>query len=169
MKQYLEIGKINNTHGLKGEVKFEMWCDGIDYLKQLKTVYLGSEGTQPLTLLAVRAQKNIAILKFKELTTIEQAQELKNRVLYCNRDDADIDEDTYYLADIIGCQVLDADSGEVYGTVSDVMNYGSCDIYELKRDGKKLLLPATPDIIVKTDVEAQQIFIHPMKGLFDEN
>ena len=79
MKQYLEIGKVNNTHGLKGEIKLSMWCDDIDYLKQLKTVYLDDEGKIPLTLINARSQKNIAILKFAEITSVEQAQELKNK------------------------------------------------------------------------------------------
>ena len=169
MKQFLELGKINNTHGIRGEVKFEYWCDGIDYLRQLKTVYLDDAGKKPLTLLSARAQKHIAILKFAEITTIEQAEPLKGRVLYCNRDDAEIEEGAFYLADIIGCAVVNADTGETYGTVRDVMNYGSCDIYETDCGGKRVLLPATPDIIAEIDTDNQVIRIHPMKGLFDEN
>ncbi len=169
MEQYLELGKINNTHGLKGEVKFEYWCDGVEYLKQLKRVYLDSEGEKELTLLSARPQKNIAILKFAEITALEQAQELKGKILYCNRDDAEIDESSYYLADVIGCEVKDCDTGESYGKILDVMNYGSCDIYEVKYNGGRVLIPATPDIIVNVDVEKRSVTIKPMKGLFDEN
>ena len=104
MKQFLELGKINNTHGIKGEVKVALWCDDINYVKQLKTVYLDSNGKKSLTLVSARPQKNIGILKFAEITTVEQAQELKNKVLYCNRDDAKIDDGKHYLADIIGCR-----------------------------------------------------------------
>ena len=64
MKQYLEIGKVNNTHGLKGEIKLSMWCDGIDYIKQFKHLYLDDKGENKLTLMSARPQKNIAILKF---------------------------------------------------------------------------------------------------------
>ena len=131
MKQYLEIGKINNTHGLRGEVKMLMWCDDIDYIKQLKTVYLDDEGKKPLTLLSARQQKNVAILKFAEITTIDSAEELKNKVLYCNRDDAVIDDDAHYLADIIGCAVVDVDTNEEYGKITDVLNYGASDIYDV--------------------------------------
>lgn len=169
MEQYLELGKVNNTHGLRGEVKFAYWCDDVAYIRQLKNVYLDRDGKEALTLLSAREQKNIAILKFAEITTIEQAEQLKGRTLYCNRDDAAIEEDAYYLADIIGCRVTDADTGEEYGVVREVMNYGSCDIYEMLCRGKRVLLPATPDIIVDIDTAAQVIRIHPMKGLFDEN
>lgn len=168
MKQYLEIGKINNTHGLKGEVKMLMWCDGIDYIKQLKTVYL-DDGKKPLTLLSARQQKNVAILKFAEITTIETADELKNKVLFCNRDDAKIDEDSHYLADIIGCYVVDVDTEEEYGKIVDVLNYGASDIYDVESWGQHTLIPAIDDIVKEIDTEYQVVRIKPMKGLFDEN
>ncbi len=169
MKQYLEIGKVNNTHGLKGEIKLEMWCDGIAFLQQLSTVYLDAQGAKPLTLVSARPQKNIAILKFAEVPSINEAEALKGRVLYCNRDDAALDEGAHFLADIIGCRVRDAATGADYGTVCDVLNYGSCDIYDLKKDGRHTLIPAIPEVIGSIDTEAQEILIYPMKGLFDEN
>ncbi len=132
-------------------------------------MYLDDKGNKALSLVSVRPQKNIAILKFAEINSIEQAQEMKNKILYCNRDDAEIGEDTYYLADIIGCRVIDADSGEDYGEVKDVMNYGSCDIYDVVKDKKHYLIPATPDIIAELDLDSQVIKIHAMKGLFNEN
>ena len=169
MKQYLELGKINNTHGLKGEVKFELWCDDVAYIKQLKTVYLDDKGNRALTLVAARPQKQQAILKFAEITTIEQAEELKNKVLYCNRDDAVIDENAHYLADIIGCYVVDIDTEEEYGKVVDVLNYGSCDIYDVESWGKHTLIPAIDEVVKEINTEYQVIRIQPMKGLFDED
>lgn len=169
MKQYLEIGKINNTHGLRGEVKMLMWCDGIDYIKQLKTIYLDDEGEKPLTLVSARQQKNVAILKFAEITNIDSAEELKNRVLYCNRDDAVIDDDAHYLADIIGCAVVDVDTNEEYGKIVDVLNYGASDIYDVELNGKHTLIPAIDDVVVEIDTENQTVHIKPMKGLFDED
>ena len=169
MKQYLEIGKINNTHGLRGEVKMLMWCDGIDYIKQLKTVYLDDEGEKPLTLVSARQQKNVAILKFAEITNIDSAEELKNKVLYCNRDDAVIDEDAHYLADIIGCAVVDVDTNEEYGKIVDVLNYGESDIYDFELNGKHTLIPAIDDVVAEIDTENQTVRIKPMKGLFDED
>ena len=169
MKQYLELGKINNTHGLRGELKFEYWCDGVDYLKQLDRVYLDDEGKTELRLISVRPQKNIAIIKLESIDTIEKAEELKHKLLYCNRDDVQLDEDSFYLADLIGCSVVDAASGKGYGTVKDIMNYGSCDIYDVVKDKKHYLIPATPDVIEEIDTEKQLIRINALKGLFDEN
>lgn len=169
MKQFLELGKINNTHGIKGEVKVALWCDDINYVKQLKTVYLDSNGKKSLALVSARPQKNIGILKFAEITTVEQAQELKNKVLYCNRDDAKIDDGKHYLADIIGCYVVDIDTDEEYGKIVDVLNYGSCDIYDVESWGKHTLIPAIDDVVKEINTEYQVIKIKPMKGLFDEN
>ena len=169
MKQYLETGKVNNTHGIKGEVKLAMWCDGIDYIKQLKTVYLDDKGNSPLTLVSARQQKNVAILKFAEITTVEQAEELKNKVIYCNRDDAHIDDSKHYLVDIIGCYVVDVDTEEEYGKIVDVLNYGASDIYDVESWGKHTLIPAIPDVIKEINTEYQVVRIKPMKGLFDED
>ena len=169
MKQYLEIGKVNNTHALKGEVKLELWCDGVDFLKALKHIYTDARGEKALTLLSARPQKQHAILKFAEITTVEEAEKLKGRVLYCNRSEAPLEEDAYFLTDLIGCYVVDADTEEEYGRITDVMNYGSCDIYDVEQGGKHILVPATPDIIVEINTEYEVVRIRPMKGLFDED
>ena len=160
MKQYLEVGKINNTHGIKGELKMQLWCDDINYLKQFKTLYFDDNGQKSVNVLSVRPQKNLAIIK---------AEEIKGKILYCNRDDATIDEEVNYIADLIGCRVVDIDSGKEYGKVVDVLNYGSCDIYDTVSSGKHILIPATPDIVKEINTQYQIIKIKAMKGLFDEN
>lgn len=169
MKQFLEVGKVNNTHGIKGEVKMTMWCDDIDYLKQLKVLYLDDKGNKALTLLSARAQKNVAILKFAEITSIEQAEAVKGKVLYCNRDDARLEEGKHYLADIIGCYVVDIDTEEEYGKIVDVLNHGSCDIYDVESWGKHTLIPAIDDVVKEINTEYQVVRIKAMKGLFDED
>lgn len=169
MKQYLEIGKINNTHGIKGELKMQLWCDDIAYLKQFKVLYLDDKGEKPIQVLSVRQQKNIAIIKLDGIDSIEKAELIKGKVLYGNRDDAQIDEDANYIADIIGCYVVDIDTDEEYGKVVDVLNYGSCDIYDTESWGKHTLIPATPDIVKEINTEYQVIRIKRMKGLFDED
>lgn len=169
MKQYLEIGKLNNTHGVKGELKMQLWCDDINYLKQLDTLYLDENGLKSVKLLSVRPQKDIAIIRLDGIDTIEKAEMLKGKVLYCNRDDAKIDKDANYIADIIGCYVVDVDTEEEYGKVVDVVNYGSCDIYDIESWGKHTLIPAIPDIIKEINTEYQVIRIKKMKGLFNED
>ena len=169
MKQYLEVGKINNTHGIRGEMKMALWCDDVDYLKQFKVLYLDDKGETAVEVISVRPQKNLVILKLKGYDSIEKAEEIKGKILYGNRDDAIIDEDANYIADIIGCYVVDIDTEEEYGQVKDVVNYGSCDIYDIESWGKHTLIPATPDIVKEINTEYKVIRIKKMKGLFDED
>lgn len=169
MKQFLEVGKLNNTHGIKGELKMLLWCDDIDYLKQFKTLYLDDKGEKTLEVLSVRPQKNMAIIKFKGVDTINDAEALKGKVIYGDRNDAKIDEGANYIADIIGCYVVDIDTEEEYGKVVDVVNYGSCDIYDIESWGKHKLIPVTADIVKEINTEYKVIRIKAMKGLFDED
>ncbi|MBR2133466.1 MAG: 16S rRNA processing protein RimM [Eubacterium sp.] len=169
MKKYLEIGKINNTHGVRGEMKLQLWCDGIDYLKQLKRLYLDSDGKNQVKLISAREQKNLAIIKLEGIDSIEKAEELKGKVLYCDREDAVIEDGANYIADLIGCYVVDIDTEEEYGRVVDVVNYGSCDIYDIESWGKHTLIPAIEDVVKEINTEYQVIKIKRMKGLFDED
>ncbi len=167
MKQYLEIGKLVNTHGIKGELKLDLWCDDVDYVKQFKTVYLDENSRQALTVVSVRPQKHMAIIKFAEIASIEQADEYKNKIIYGNRDDAVIDEDANYIADLIGCYVVDIDTEQEYGRVVDVFNHGASDILEIEDNGSKKYVPVIPDIVKEINTEYEVIKIKYMKGLFD--
>ena len=169
MKQFLEVGKVNNTHGIKGEMKLQLWCDDIEFLKQFKTLYLDDKGEHGVALLSVKPQKDIAIIKLDGYNSIEASDQLKGKVLYCNRDDAKLKEGANYIADIIGCYVVDVDTEEEYGKVVSVENFGSCDIYDIESWGKHTLIPAIPDVIKEINVEFKVIRIKAMKGLFDEN
>lgn len=168
MKQYLEIGKLVNTHGIKGEMKLELWCDDIEYLKQFKTLYLDETGSEALTVVSVRPQKNHAIIKFHEIHTVDIAESYKNKVLFCNRNDAEIEEDANYVADIIGCRVVHAENESEYGEVTDVLNYGASDILDVVQNGKHSYIPVIPDIVKEINTENEIIRIIPMKGLFDD-
>ncbi|MCD7873249.1 MAG: ribosome maturation factor RimM [Clostridiales bacterium] len=169
MKQFLEVGKIVNTHGLKGEVKFELWCDDINYLSQFKTLYLDASGIESLSLISVRPQKNSAILKFSEIDSIDKAEKYKNRVLFGNRNDAKIKKGSEYIQDIIGCIVLNEKTDENYGVVEDVCNFGASDILDVNKGGNHTYIPVIPDIVLKIDTKGRFIKIKPMKGLFDED
>ena len=169
MKKYLEVGKINNTHGVRGELKLALWCDDIEYIKQFKTLYFDDKGEKAVELLSARPQKNLAIIRLDGIDTMEKAEKLKGKLLYCDRDDAKIEEGSNYIADLIGCYVVDIDTEEEYGQVKDVLNYGSCDIYDIESWGKHTLIPATDDIVKEINVEYKVIRIKKMKGLFDED
>ena len=111
MKQYLEVGLLNNTHGVRGEMKLTLWCDDLDYLRRFQVLYLDPEGQHPLHVTALRPQKQGAIIRFAEITSIEQAETVKGKVLYGDRADGKLPEGRTYIQDLLGCLVIDADSG----------------------------------------------------------
>ena len=100
---------------------------------------------------------------------MDSAEQLKNSILFADRDDAPQEEGTHYIQDIIGCEAVDAETGESYGRVSDVLNYGASDILEIKSGKKTNLVPLVDDIVCEIDEIGGVIKIKPIKGLFDEN
>ncbi|SDA10343.1 16S rRNA processing protein RimM [Ruminococcus sp. YE71] len=165
-KKYLEIGKITSIVGLKGEVRVYPMCDSPELLCEFGTLYWKS-GT-PVTVEKARVQKNMAVLKLEGVDTPEAAQKLRNHVLYMDRDDVELEEGSWFIADLIGLEVRDAKTGEVYGTLSDVTETGANDVYHIKTpDGRTLLAPAIPDVVDSIDLDGGVMLITPLDGLFD--
>lgn len=167
-KQYLEIGKIVNIHGLGGVVKVMPWCDSADFLCEFDTLYRGKDHI-PMEIERASVQKNMVLMKFAGVNTPEQANALRNTVLYMNRDDVELDEGTFFIQDLIGMTVKDADTGAVYGTLHDVLQTGANDVYEIQApDGRMLLAPVIPEVVLSQDFDTDTITIRPLKGLFDD-
>ena len=97
----------------------------------------------------------------------EQAQKMRDTVLYITRDQLELPEGTYFFEDLIGLRVVDADTDFEYGILNDIQRTGANDIYEVKKDGVSVWIPAIPQVIVKTDIENGLLLISPMEGLFD--
>lgn len=165
VKKFLEGGKIVGTHGVRGEMRVECWCDSPQFLAKFTTLYL-NEGQEKLKVKS-RAHKNMVLMKVPGVDTIEQADLYRGKVLYINRSDIKLDKGAYFVQDMIGLSVVDSNTDEVYGTINDVLKTGSNDVYEMKgNDSKMYYIPAIPDIIDKVDIEGGKLYITPMKGLF---
>lgn len=165
----LEVGKIINTHGLRGEVKIQSWTDSPDVFEDLGYVFVsGKLIDQKLTIKQVKYQKNNIIVKFDEINTIEEAERYKNCVLTADRDMlGDLPEGVYYIADLIGLKVQTED-GTVLGTVTDVFQTGANDVYEVSRpEDKPLLLPAIPNVVRRIDLADGIIVVQLLEGLLD--
>ncbi len=166
MKKYLEIGKIVSVFGVRGEVKVEPWCDSPDFLCEFETLYYKS-GT-PVLIERSRVHKNQALLKIKGVDSPEEGVKLRGRVLYMDRDDVELEEGCYFQQDLIGLEVKDSATGELYGRLSEVLQTGANDVYEVTDDeGGKKYLPAIPEVIDKVDLENGVLLITPLEGLFD--
>ena len=169
-RDYLEVGKIVSTHGIKGEVRVDPWCDGPACLKQFKTLYYDKNGARPVAVKACRPHGNIAILKLEGVDTVEAAAALRNKVLFMARADASLPDNHYFIQDLIGCRVFDADAPDKqYGVLSDVSTTGANDVWHVTDDsGKEYLLPAIPPVVIDTDIDNERILIRPLKGIFDD-
>ena len=167
LKQYLEAGKIVGTHGVRGEMRVECWCNSPAFLTKFKTLYL-DEGKSSLSV-TCRPHKNIVLMTVKGVSSIEEADAYRGRILYIDRADVRLSKGEHFVQDIIGLKVTDADTAEVYGVVNDVLKTGSNDVYEMRGEAQKMYyIPVIPDIIDRSDFEAGAVYIRPMKGLFDD-
>ncbi len=167
-KQYLDSGKIVGTHGIKGEVRIDAWCDSPEFLCAFKKLYLDSKGETFIEVKS-RPHKNVVLAKIKGIETIEEAERLRGKLVYINRDDINLEEGVNFVQDLIGLEVRDADNDNVYGKITDVLRTGANDVYEITdADGKKYLAPVIDDVIIETNVDDGYTLIRPMKGIFDD-
>ena len=165
-KTYLECGKIINTHGIKGAVKSESWCDSPYVLADLERIFIENNGSfKEYEIRNASVFKQFVILELDGVMTIEAAEKLKNQIIYLSRDDIELEEGEVFIADLIGLPVIDADSGVEYGTVTDVMNTGASDIYVIKTPTGEAMMPAVKDFVKDIDLE-KGIFVKPIEGMF---
>lgn len=167
MEQLLQVGVITQTHGVRGEVKVFPTTDDPQRFKKLKHVVLDTgKETLPLEIQSVKFFKQFVILKFKGIDNINDIERYKRCPLLVEREDAvELEEDEYFIADMIGMDVVTED-GEVFGTLKDVMETGANDVYiiDSKAHGE-VLVPAIRECILDVDIEARKMKIHLMEGL----
>lgn len=169
IKQFLETGRITGTHGIRGEMRLQPWSDSPQFVTNLKRLYLDDKGDAYIDVAHARVHGNMVILKASEVNTIEEAEKMRGKIVYASRSDITLDDGKYFVSELIGCEVSDADSGEVYGKLTDVSVTGANDVWHINRDGREVLIPAIPDVVVSVDVSDEKITIRPIAGLFDEN
>ena len=169
MGRYLEAGKIVSTHAVHGTLKVMPWCDSPRVLCGLKKLYLDEKGSNSLEIEEARPHKNGALIKFRGYDDIETARKLIERVLWLDREDLELEEDTIFVADLIGLSAVDAeDTSKVYGQVVDVTNNGAQDIYHiLLENGKTGMIPAAGGMVQGIDLDSGLVRILPVEGLFD--
>ena len=131
-----------------------------------KMIYIGKDKKE-YEVKSSKIQKNVVLLHLEGIETVEQAQKMRDTVLYITRDQLELPEGTYFFEDLIGLRVVDADTDFEYGILNDIQRTGANDIYEVKKDGVSVWIPAIPQVIVKTDIENGLLLISPMEGLFD--
>ena len=166
-QRFLEIGEVVSTHGVAGELRVQPWCDSAADFCRLEVLYGDAAGTQPLHVKS-RPHQRIVLVKVAGIQTVQEAAAWRGRILYADREDLSLPKGRYFIQDLLGLSVRDADTDAVYGTVTAVSNHGAGDIYHMRTpDGKEVLIPAIADIVVRVDIDSGEIRIRPMEGLFD--
>lgn len=168
LNRFIETGKIVGTHGIKGEVRVQPWSDSGEFLTNFKSFYLDGEGKELLKASAVRPHGNVVIISFKGIASIEQAEKLRGKIIYINRNDVDLPDGRYFVSDLIGCTVTDADTGAALGRLSEVSQTGANDVWHIMRDGREYLVPAVEEVVISVDVDNSKVIIRPIKGIFDD-
>lgn len=168
MQEFLEIGQIVNTFGIKGMVKVKPFTDDvIARYDNLKKVYIEiHKSKKQYEIEEVKYHKDMVLIKFKGINKIEEAELLRNAYLKVDRkDEPELEEGTYYIVDLLGLDVY-SDEGNLLGKVDDIYNTGSSDIYVVKDElGKQILLPGISDVIKEINLEEGKIVVHILKGL----
>lgn len=166
--KFLEAGQIVGTHGVRGEVRVQPWCDSPQQFATFKKLYWDKEGKRPVKLRA-RPHKNVALALLEGVDTVEKAQVLRGKMLYVDRKDLKLPKGHYLVQDLIGLTVVDADTGATYGTLTDVSQTGANAVYHMATEKGEVLIPAIPDVVIEIDFKKDILRLRPMKGLLDDD
>ena len=159
-KQYIEAGRIVNTHGVAGEVKIEVWLDSPQFLKSFKRCFIDE---REVKLLSARVHKGFLIAKLQGVEDVNAAMALKGRTVFIDRADARLPKGAFFLQDIIGASVVD-ESGSEIGKLVDVMETPASNVYVVKGE-REHLIPAVPEFILSTDADNGIITVHLIEGM----
>ncbi len=169
MIDMFRVGVITQPHGVRGEMKVFPTTDDPRRFEDLDMVILDTgKEKRNLTIQSVKYQKNLVILKCKEVNDRNEVELLRKAELYVTRDQAvELEEGEYFIADLLGCKVV-SDEGEDLGVLDDVLQTGANDVYSVKKKGEKeLLIPVIPQCVLNVDIEKKEILVHLLEGLRD--
>lgn len=171
MEKWFNVGKIVNTHGIKGEVRVISRTDfAEDRYKVGNTLHLFRENKEPivLTIASHRVHKNFDLLTFEGYSNVNDVEPFRNGILKINESQlTDLDEGEFYFHEIIGCTVY-TDQGEELGTIREILTPGANDVWVVKGSrGKDVLIPYIDQIVKEVDIQSQKVIITPMEGLLD--
>ncbi len=163
---YLECGKIINTHGFRGTVKLESWCDSPEILASLPKLYFrGKDGFTSQQVTHSSVFKQFVLMDLEGVNSEDAANALRNTVVYAAREDLPLEAGDYFIVDLLGLPVRHADTGEELGQLKSITP-GARDLYVIETPCGEALLPAVPEFVIKIDPE-DAIYVRPIPGLLD--
>lgn len=159
--EFIEVGQIVNTHGVRGELKLNPWDVEPEVLRRCKTFYIDGEARR---IAAARVHKNCLLFTVPGVDTLDSALDYKGKVVSIRRSDVRLPVGEYFTAELMGLKVLDAQTGEELGEIADVLPYPGHDVYVV-RGKKEFMVPAVPAFIGEIDMDRGTMEIHVWEGL----
>ena len=161
--ELIEAGKIVNTHSLYGELKVQPWSDTEDFLCDFDVVYIDEK---PFEVEKARVHKNCVLLKLKGINNINTAEQYRNKLVCVDRDEVELDEDTYFIQDLEGLTVIDSEGTEL-GKLKEVISLPSNDVYVI-RGTDEYMIPAVEEFIVSVDLDEGIMNVKTIPGMKTE-
>ena len=163
-ERFLEAGEIVSTHGVRGEVKILPWADGPEFLTEFDVLYLGGK---PMEVESARVHKTLALVKFRDVDTVEEAQKLRGQVVKVDRSDLELEEGAVFIADLLGLPVFAG--AEEIGKVADVLTMPGNDVYVI-RGAHEYMIPAVREFLEEVNVDEGFVRVKLIEGMrTDEN
>ena len=168
-KQFLECGIIINTHGVRGDVKLESLCDSPEVLASLERVFVLENGNyREIEVEHASVFKQFVLATLEGVDDMDKAAAMKGTTLYANRDDFELGEGDFFIADLLGLPVIDNIDGKVYGKIKDVVNRGASDIYVITTPTGERMMPVVDEFVKRVDLESG-IYVETIPGLLSDD
>ena len=171
MEELLSIGKILNFHGIYGEAKVGYTANKEHQLIAIKNVYAVKDSkTIPLTIEKIRFHKTIAIIKFKEISSVNEVVDLKGAYIKVPKEkiEAYLDENEYYVDDLIGLEAFDTQNNFL-GKITNIVSTNDKDLLVIKDEsGKEHLVPFVKELVPEVQIKEKKVIINKIPGLFEE-
>ena len=162
---WIRVGKVTRTHGLKGELKFYPTEQNSAAVQSGQRICLGE---MQLKIESVRGIKSPFILKLDGINSIEDTKSLVGQEVRVARKDFEpLPEGEFYRFEIEGLKVFD-DTGKYYGVVEEIVETGSNDVYVVRGEGKEWLIPMIDSVVQTIDLEQGKLIFHCVEGLFED-
>lgn len=163
---YLECAKVAGTHGVHGALKLISMCDSPEVLASLPKMFLrNGDEYQKMNVIHSFVQKSMAVVSFDFVDTLEKAIPMKNKTLYACRDDIPLKDGSYFISDLIGLEIRDHETNELYGCLKEVISPSGRDIYVVKTDTGEFMIPCVPDFIIDILPDEGKITVKLIPGM----
>lgn len=164
--EYIVVGKIVNTHGIKGDIKVYPYTDDIKRFSKLKNIYIGKEKLS-MEIESAKYHKDMVLLKLKSFDNINEVMHFKDELIFIDEQDkVKLPKDNYFIYELIDCKVFDI-NGNSLGYIKDVLQNSSNDVYIIKDKDKEYLIPAVKEFIKEVNIIEKRIIVDPIEGMIE--